>query len=163
LKRTTLVLALAALLTLGIASVADAHVLSKKRATQATLEFEFAECVGRPDLYPGCAGAAAGPCKRLTLHKVKCLGHIFGTPIDPATGLPVPIDCHRVYAWKIKPGKPASRLFGKVGPQTCGPDTEHPRSRSRFKSSGDQAKSSGNRATLDDFGDPRSGYTVTYP
>jgi hypothetical protein len=151
--------ALAALLTLGIASVADAHVLSKKRAAQATLEFEFAECVNRPDLYPGCEGAATLPCKRLTLHKVKCLGHIFGTFIDITTGLPVPYDCHRVYNWKIKPGKPAGKLFGKVGSQTCGPDTgEHPRSRSR--SSGN---SSGDRAQLEDIGDPRSGYAVTYP
>jgi hypothetical protein len=149
------VVALAALLTLGIASVADAHVLSKKRAAQATLEFEFAECVNRPDLYPGCLGAATLPCKRLTLHKVKCVGHIYGIFTDVTTGLQQPYDCERVYNWKIKPGKPAGKLFGKVGPQTCFAD-----SGGHFR----RSKPSGDREVLkEDVGDPGSGGTVTYP
>jgi hypothetical protein len=114
-RRLTLVTALAALLALGIASVADAHHLSKKRAAQATADTETEDCENRPDLYPGCTGGDFSDCRRLTAHKVKCSGHILGTRPDDGQ----PYDCERVYTWKIKPGRRASLLFGKFGPQTC--------------------------------------------
>ena len=154
-RRTTLVLALVALLTLGIASVADAHVLSKKRAAQATLELSFELCVTRPDLYPGCRGAASLPCKRLTLHKVRCVGHIYGEFIDPATLLPQPYDCERIWIWRIKAGKPARKLFARLKPETCFADSGGHFSRSKRSDDRDVLKHG--------VGDPRSGYTVAYP
>jgi hypothetical protein len=118
-RRLTLVSALAALLALGVASVADAHHLSKKRAAEATVETEKQDCDHRPDLYPGCTGTDFSDCRRLTKHKVKCTGHILGQRTNPETGVVEPYDCERVYTWKIKPGRRASLLFGKRGAQTC--------------------------------------------
>ncbi len=114
-SRIILVLALAGSISLGVAAIADAHHLSRKRAAQATVDTESEDCENRPDLYPGCTGTDYSNCRRLTKHRVKCTGHILGTrPSDGA-----PYDCERVYRWRIKPGKRASLLFGKRGPQTC--------------------------------------------
>jgi hypothetical protein len=114
-RRTLVSAALAALVSLAVASVADAHRLGKKRAADATIETEAKDCVDHPELYPGCTDTTATDCRRLTRHKVKCTGHIVGVrPSDSA-----PYDCERVYTWKIKPGRRASLLFGKFGPQTC--------------------------------------------
>jgi hypothetical protein len=118
-RRLTLVSALAALLALGVASVADAHHLSKKRAAEATVDTEKQDCDHRPDLYPGCTGTDFSDCRRLTKHKVKCTGHILGQRTNPETGVVEPYDCERVYTWKIKPGRRASLLFGRRGAQTC--------------------------------------------
>src|SRR3990170_2294376 len=113
-KRATMVVALSALLTLGVASVADAHFLSKKRAQTATLNNESEQCNLNP-VYADCFGATAGPQKRLTLHKVRVLGHVYGI----VAGTTQPYDCERIFIWRIKAGHPASLLFGRLKPEQC--------------------------------------------
>lgn len=151
-RTTTFVLVLATVLTLGIASAADAHFLSKKRAAQATLDESFALCVNRPDLYPGCLGAAALPCKGLTAHKVRCLGHIYGLVLGQ------PYDCERIWIWRIKAGQPASHLFGRLKPETCFGDTGGHFLSSKNRSSDHAA----GRKVIEGVGDS-GGRTVTYP
>jgi len=113
--RTLVAVALVALMSLAVVPLADAHRLGKKRAADATVETEAKDCADHPELYPGCTDTTATDCRRLTKHKVKCTGHIVGVrPSDSQ-----PYDCERVYTWKIKPGRRASLLFGKRGPQTC--------------------------------------------
>lgn len=114
-KRAAPPLALAALLALGFASVADAHILTFKRARNATLNVVQAECAK----VRTCDGAAAGPCNRVSLHRVRCRGHFYGQ--NQKVG---DYDCHRQVTILIYPG--GDDRFFKSGRRKCVPNEEHP-------------------------------------
>jgi hypothetical protein len=73
-KRTTLLLALAALATLVFASVAEAHFLSFKRARNATFNIAREDC----NRINTCDRFSASDCVRLSAHKVRCRETLYG-------------------------------------------------------------------------------------
>jgi hypothetical protein len=73
-KRTTLLLTLAALGTLVLASTAEAHFLTFKRARNATFNVAEQDCRKRDS----CQRYEAGPCTRLNRHKVRCRETLHG-------------------------------------------------------------------------------------
>jgi hypothetical protein len=115
LKRTIVLLASTAALTLGIAATAQAHLLTHKEARNAAFTLVKRDC----KKVPTCEGVEAGPSKRINRHKVAVLTHFYGS--NAQTG---PYDCHRVYDISIKRG--SDQRYYTRGPLRCQPNTDHP-------------------------------------
>jgi hypothetical protein len=107
-KRTLTILALAAAASLAFAGVAQANLLTIKRARNAAFNVERQEC----NHVPTCDRFAAGPCTRLDPQKVRCVGHIYGT--NARVGA---YDCHRQITVQIYDG--SQDRYYKTGPRTC--------------------------------------------
>jgi hypothetical protein len=71
-RRTRLLLVLAIVGALVFTAVASAHVLTFKRARNAT----FVEARQYCNSFSSCTEFAAGPCERLSAHKVRCTGTV---------------------------------------------------------------------------------------
>jgi hypothetical protein len=73
-KRTTLLLALAALGAMAFSSTAEAHFLTFKRARNATFNLAKQDC----DKINACRRFGSGPCSRVSAHKVRCRETLIG-------------------------------------------------------------------------------------
>jgi hypothetical protein len=67
-RRFSLLASLLTVAALVFAAVADAHFLTKKRARNASVQVAKKEC----NEIPTCEAYGAGPCERLTPHRVRC-------------------------------------------------------------------------------------------
>jgi hypothetical protein len=110
LKRTTLLLAIAGLLTLGVAGTAQAHFLTHKEARNATFQVARQDC----NRINTCDRFGAGPCERLTAHRVRCRETLQG---QNARG---PYEVRVAVTISIRPGSD-QRYFRKGNSNCFGP------------------------------------------
>jgi hypothetical protein len=100
-RRTPLLLVLITVVALVFTAVASAHVLTFKRARNATFVEARQEC----NSFATCTEFAAGPCERLSAHKVRCRALVR----DEAGG-----SCRWPVTARIKRG--GNRLFVNSNP-----------------------------------------------
>lgn len=93
-KRATLLAALAVVFSLSFASVADAHILTFKRARNATFNIAREDC----ERLRTCDRFGARDCARRNAHKVVCVAFIEG---QNARGT---YECHRQVTVSIPAG-----------------------------------------------------------
>lgn len=92
-RRLTIFLVIAVTMSLGVAAIAEAHVLPAKIAGKAARK--FGKKVGQAyiDEFPNRAKDArykVDPCSRRTDHRFVCKLHVFGTDTDTGQDY----DCH---------------------------------------------------------------------
>jgi hypothetical protein len=98
------------LMGLVLVSSAAAHELEASRANKANKSFAKSFCSGSDE---SCISAAAGPCQRISDHRVRCLLYTTLEAEDKSRGR-----CTNVMEWYIR-GKSPLLLPRFVGIRSC--------------------------------------------
>lgn len=92
------------LMGLVLVSSAAAHELEVSRANKANKSFAKSLCAASDDPEESCIASAAGPCQRVSDHRVRCLVFITLEAEDKSQGR-----CTAVMEWYLRAKSPLLR------------------------------------------------------